>query len=126
MKFACESEILENKRSAAELKKEAIISIVAIFNKHGSGDLYFGIRNDGLIVGQMVSVNTLREVSQAIANHIEPNVYPEVSEAVIDDKQCICVSFSGIDAPYFAYGRAYIRVADEDKQMSKAELESKP
>jgi ATP-dependent DNA helicase RecG len=55
MKFK-ESERLELKRSTSELK-EAIISIAAILNKHHGGDLYFGISNDGTIVGQTVTGN---------------------------------------------------------------------
>ena len=31
---------------------------------------------------------------------------------------------TGHQKPYFAHGRAYIRVADEDRQMSAHELES--
>ena len=38
-----ESETVEFKRTTSELK-EAIISIVGILNKHGSGELYFGIK----------------------------------------------------------------------------------
>jgi ATP-dependent DNA helicase RecG len=30
----------------------------------------------------------------------------------MDDKPCILVEFDGEDSPYFAYGRAYMRVAD--------------
>ena len=56
-----ESEILELKRSTAELK-EAVISIVAILNKHQKGELYFGVRNDGIIFGQDVTENTIREI----------------------------------------------------------------
>ncbi|MFA5863150.1 MAG: RNA-binding domain-containing protein [Phycisphaerae bacterium] len=41
-----ESEILELKKSTAELK-EAVISIGAILNKHQGGLLYFGVKNDG-------------------------------------------------------------------------------
>ena len=37
-----ETEQVEFKKSTGELK-EAVISIAAILNKHGSGDLYFGI-----------------------------------------------------------------------------------
>ena len=66
MKIGKESEILEFKKTTAELK-EGVISIVAILNKHGGGELYFGIRNDGMPVGQMVSDKTLRDVSQAIS-----------------------------------------------------------
>ena len=123
MKFGKESEKLEFKKTTGELK-EGIISIAAILNKHGVGELYFGIRNDGVVLGQMVSEKTLREISQAVFNFIEPKIYPQITEVTIDDKQCVHVAFSGDDAPYFACGRAYIRVADEDKILSAAELES--
>ena len=122
MKIGKESEKLEFKKTTAELK-EAVISMAAILNKHGGGELYFGVRNDGTSLGQMISDSTLRDVSQAVSNHLEPKIYPKISEVYIDDKLCVFVEFSGSDTPYFAYGRAYIRVADEDKQMSPAELE---
>lgn len=38
-----ESEKIELKKSTAELK-DAIISIAAILNKHGRGEVYFGVR----------------------------------------------------------------------------------
>ena len=122
MKIGKESEKLEFKKTTSELKA-GVISMVAILNKHGGGELYFGIRNDGTPAGQMVSDKTLRDISQAVSNHIEPQIFPEITEVAIDDKPCICIEFSGDDAPYFAYGRAYVRVADEDKVMSPAELE---
>lgn len=50
MKIGNENEKLEFKRSTAELK-EGIISVAAILNKHGFGELYFGIRNDGTPAG---------------------------------------------------------------------------
>ena len=123
MKLGKESEKLEFKKTTGELK-EGVISLAAILNKHGGGELYFGIRNDGVVLGQMVSEKTLREISQAVSNSVEPKIYPQITEVTIDDKQCVHVAFSGEDAPYFAYGRAYIRVADEDKLLSAAELES--
>jgi len=123
MNFGKENEKLEFKKTTGELK-EGVISIAAILNKHDGGELYFGIRNDGVVLGQMVSEKTLREISQAVSNFIEPKIYPRITEVTINDKQCVHVAFSGADAPYFAYGRAYIRVADEDKILSAAELES--
>ena len=75
-------------------------------------------------VGMDVSETTLRKVSQAIAAHIEPKIYPEVSTSVLDGKSCIRVSFSGSEKPYYAHGRAYMRVADEDRQLSAKEIES--
>ena len=118
-----ESEAIEYKKSLAELS-EGLISIAAILNKHGGGELWFGLKNDGRSVGMDVSETTLRKVSQAIAAHIEPKIYPEVSTVTLDGKSCIRVAFSGSHSPYFAHGRAYMRVADEDRQLSAKELES--
>ncbi len=116
MKIGNESEKLEFKKTTAELK-EGIISVVAILNKHGSGELYFGIRNDGMVLGQTVTEKTLRDISQAVSNHIEPKLFPRIELAYLDDKQCVRVEFTGDETPYFAFGRAYIRVADEDKVL---------
>ncbi len=123
MKIGKENEILEFKKSSGELK-EGIISIGAILNKHKSGELYFGIRNDGLAVGQDVTEKTLRDISQAISNHIEPKIFPHITHIVIENQNCIHVKFEGNNVPYFAYGRAYMRVADEDRIMTPKELES--
>jgi len=57
-----ESETVELKKSTSELK-EAIIAIAAILNKHNKGRLYFGIRNDGMVIGQDIGRNTIRKVS---------------------------------------------------------------
>ena len=64
-----ENEKIELKRSTS-LLKEAIISIVAILNKHGKGELYFGIDSKGNIRGQQVTEKTLRDISQRIAQNI--------------------------------------------------------
>ena len=122
MKIGKENEKLEFKKTTAELK-EGVISMVAILNKHNCGEIYFGVRNDGTVLGQMVTDKTLRDISQAISNHIEPKLFPKIELVYLDDKQCVRVEFTGDETPYFAYGRAYIRVADEDKVMSPAELE---
>jgi len=117
-----ESETVEFKKSTSELK-DGIVSISSILNKHGSGELYFGLRNDGTVLGQQISAKTLRDVSKAISDHIEPKIYPKIRSVKIQTKTCVKVSFEGKDAPYFAYGRAYIRTADEDRRLSARELE---
>ena len=118
-----ESESIEFKKSLAELKA-GLVSIAAILNKHGAGELWFGIRNDGKVVGLVANEKTLRDISQSIAAHIEPKIYPQVSIEKVDGLECVKVAFIGKDGPYFAYGRAYMRVADEDRQLSAKELEN--
>ena len=117
-----ESETCELKKSLSELK-EGLVSIAAILNKHGEGDLWFGIKNDGQPVGLDINEKTLRDVSQAIAAHVEPKIYPKVTAESVCGAACIHIAFSGKENPYFAYGRAYMRVADEDRQMSAKALE---
>ena len=121
--YAMETETREFKKSLAELK-QGLASLAAMLNKHGQAELWFGIAPNGKAVGLDVNEKTLRDVSQAIAAHIEPAIYPHISRQVVDGKPCLKVETEGWQSPYFAYGRAYIRVADEDKKLSASELQS--
>ena len=99
MNLGRETETLEFKKSTSELK-ESVISIASMLNKHQKGELYFGVRPDGTPVGQQVTEKTLREVSQAISNHIEPQIYPEIKIIQIDGCECIHVRFEGYSVPF--------------------------
>lgn len=116
-----EDEVTELKKTTSELR-EGIVSIVAILNKHQKGKLYFGIKDDGTVIGQEISSKTLREVSEAINIKIEPKIYPTVTNVKIEGKDCILVEFEGDNIPYVADGRAYIRVSDQDKKLSIEEM----
>ena len=120
---AMETETREFKKSLAELK-QGLASLAAMLNKHGRAELWFGIAPNGSAVGLDVNEKTLRDVSQAIAAHIEPAIYPRISRQIMDGKPCLKVEAEGWQSPYFAYGRAYIRVADEDRKLSASELKS--
>lgn len=121
MNLGAETETLEFKKTTGELK-EAVQSICAILNKHQHGDLYFGVKPDGTPLGQIVTEESLQEVSQKIKNFIEPKIYPSINKVIIDGKECIHVQFEGNQVPYFAYGVARIRVADEDLAMSPEQI----
>lgn len=116
-----ESEIIEFKKSVAELN-EALRSISAILNKHQKGELYFGLKNDGSPVKNSISEKTLRDISQIITSKIEPRIYPTINTTNINGIKVVKVIFEGHQVPYSAEGRYFIRVADEDKQLSAAEL----
>ncbi|MCK5320233.1 putative DNA binding domain-containing protein [Candidatus Parcubacteria bacterium] len=123
LKIFKETEKLELKKSTSELK-EAIIAIVAILNKHQKGVIYFGIKNNGEIVGQKASEKTIRNISRSISSHIEPKIYPKINKIAIDKKECVKIEFHGNEIPYYAKGRAFIRVGDENKQLSAKEIEN--
>ena len=65
MNLGMETDTLEFKKSTSEIK-EAIQSIGAILNKHQHGEVYFGVKPDGTVIGQTVTEETLRQVSQKI------------------------------------------------------------
>jgi ATP-dependent DNA helicase RecG len=118
-----EGETIELKKSLASLK-DGLISISAILNKHGAGELWFGVGPDGKPAGLMTNDKTLRDISQSIAAHIEPRIYPQITTETLKGKSCIKITFSGKERPYFAYGRSYMRVADEDRHLTAKELEN--
>jgi len=100
MKFK-ETEMVELKKSTSELK-EAIISICAILNKRGKGRLYFGIENDGRVVGQQIGKSTVKDISKSISDHVDPKIYPDIKVQNISGKDCIITDFSGHEGLYSA------------------------
>jgi ATP-dependent DNA helicase RecG len=118
-----ETETVELKKSLAELK-QGLISLAAMLNKHGQAELWFGIAPNGKAVGLEINEKTLRDGSQAITAHIEPAIYPHITQQRIDGKHCLHIKAEGWQQPYLAYGRAYMRVADEDKKLSASELKN--
>ncbi len=121
MNLGYETEQIEFKKTTAELK-EGIISLASMLNKHGAAKLYFGVENNGDVRGQQIGENTLRDISQAIANSIKPQVIPSISAELYENKTIILVTVVGNQKPYSAYGKYYIRSADEDREISPSQL----
>ena len=117
MNLGMENETLEFKKSTSELT-EGIISLASMLNKHGEGILYFGVKNDGTIVGQKdINESTLRDISRKISEGIKPQVIPEINLHLIDDKKIIKIIVKGKANLYSAFDKYYIRSFDEDKKI---------
>lgn len=124
MNLGFETERVEFKKSVAE-KKEAIISMCAMLNKHRAGVVYIGVAPNGDVVGQQMGKDTARDISVAVYQHMKP--IPDFAVDVLDDgsgKFYIKVVFNGDQGLYSAYERYYIRVTDEDKEMTPEQLKS--
>ena len=122
MNLGFETEGMEFKKTTGELK-EGMISIVSMLNKNGFGTLYFGIRNDGRAVGQEISDKTLRDISRTISQVVKPAIFPTITVEMVNGHNVIKVYAEGSEKPYSAYGRYYIRTADEDREMSPEQLQ---
>ena len=64
MNLGRENEIVEFKETSGEIN-EAVIDIVAMLNKHGRGTLYFGVKNNGNVIGFQIGDSTERDISRA-------------------------------------------------------------
>ena len=88
--------------------KEGVISIASILNKHNSGVLYFGVKDNGDVKGQEVGKETQRDISRAISGNIKPECLYEIHlRNTVEGESFIEVSFSGKDAPYYWCGTHY-------------------
>lgn len=118
-----ENEKLEFKKSTSELK-QAIVSISSMLNKNNYGVLFFGVNNEGEVVGQQIGKDTTKDISVQIKNNIRPVINPSINIIKLDEKEIIKVEVFGEDTPYSAYGRYYIRSDDEDLVMTNTQLEN--
>lgn len=119
-----ENETIELRSSLFQLH-EGIISLSAMLNKSNKGVVYFGIRDDGKVIGLDVGKKTLSDVTYEIQNNLKPlpnKVNVECEEIV--DRTVIRVGVDGDDTPYSAYGRYYIRINEDDVMMSNSQLQS--
>ena len=74
-----ESESIGFKRSTS-LLKEAVQTLCAFAN-HQGGVLYFGVADDGTVVGQNVTDDTLKNVANTIKLNTETKLYPQIENS---------------------------------------------
>ena len=82
MNIGAEGENREFKKTTGE-KKDAMDSIGAILNKHCKGTLYFGVDDNGYVIGQQVSDSTKRDISRIINEAIEPKITPTIESITL-------------------------------------------
>lgn len=121
MNLGKENETLEFKKTTGELMV-AMDDICSILNKHGKGVLYFGVKPNGDVCGQIVSASSLDDVATHIKTAIKPMIYPSIKEEILDGISVIKVEFAGTERPYSSYGRYYKRVHDRAEDMTPDEL----
>ena len=121
MKIGEESEKIEFKKSTGE-RRESMEAICCILNKHCGGELYYGVDDDGEVVGQTVTDSTIRDVAALIQEAIEPRIIATLEKLTFEGKQVLKVSFSGHRRPYAVYGDFLTRVGTTKKKMTAEEL----
>lgn len=117
-----ENETIEFKESLAE-KEEAMKDIGAILNKRGKGTLYFGVNDNGEVIGLQIGKKTESDIANKINSSIEPAPFYTIDtkEDVLGHK-FIEINFHGDAKPYRAKGAYYIRNGERNDLMPTAIL----
>lgn len=118
LEIAYETENQEFKKTLAELDK-GILSLSAMLNKTGKGKVYFGIDNNGNIIGLKSSIGqeTIKKIRTRIAELIKPIVIPKITLESYDEKFIILIEAEGYNKPYSCSGEYRIRVGSENKKI---------
>ncbi|MCY4260586.1 MAG: putative DNA binding domain-containing protein [Rhodobacteraceae bacterium] len=111
-----ESEVLEFKTTTRSCRK-AMATLCAMLNQQG-GYVLFGVRPDGVVVGQDVGEHTIEEVSAEI-QRIDTPVFPKIERvSVSGDRQVIAVHVHpGSSPPHRYRGVSYRRVGNATRSM---------
>lgn len=120
MNLGKESEFQEHKESLAQLDK-GIKSMTAMLNKHYRAVVYFGVNDEGEVIGLRKGPKTQDNIRERISVLVQPkpsfDVVPETDEKGLD---YIVLKASGTDTPYSCDGRYYIRNVASDEMMDNA------
>ena len=116
MEIKRETEFVEFKESLSQLSR-ALESLVAMINKHGNAIVYFGVKDNGEIVGVKVGNKTLKDISQAVSERIKPLLVPRITEELYGDKVIIKLEASGTNTPYSSDGNYFIRSGNENRKI---------
>lgn len=119
--YGLETEYLEFKESTAQLNR-ALESLTAMLNKHGSGEVLFGVNDKGEPIGQDIGQKTLNDISMAIAHGIKPTITPTIEIKKHDNCEVISVKVKGSNKPYGANGLYFIRSGSQNRRLDPGEL----
>ena len=122
MNLGMEGEYVEFKDSISELKK-GLISVTAMLNRHCSAQVYFGVSENGDVIGDDVGKTTVKMIRQAAEELIDPPIIPEIEILRTEDKKrYVSVKAEADDRPYLFKGAAYMRCGNEDRRAARDEL----
>lgn len=117
MNLGTESEFIEFKENLAQLDK-GLKSLTAMLNKNKRGTVYFGVKDDGEVVGVTIGKETDTKIRSRIKELVSPDIFFKINTLVSEDKNYIELTAKGTDIPYSFDGRYYIRNAKSDDTVS--------
>lgn len=97
-------------------------SLCAMLNRQQTGTVIFGISDDGEVLGQSANEYELHSLAAAVTEAISPRIEPIVRRLTVEDHVVISIEVKGTQLPYCAFGRYYLRVGCEDRELTSEQL----
>lgn len=122
MNLGVENEYQEFKESTSQLDK-GLKSLTAMLNKNFKGSVYFGVKDNGEVIGQDIGRDTIKTINTRVKEIISPTIIVDIVELkTIDNLTYLKVSADGSDIPYSCDKRFYIRSHDIDQSIDNTML----
>ena len=117
-----ETAAIEFKRTTGQ-RSEGAKSVCAMLNGTG-GIVLYGVRDDGVIIGQQVTARTVEEVAHEL-RRIDPPVFPTIETITLNATHAILAIHvtTGNQRPYTFDGRPYLRHGPTTQVMPRAVYE---
>ena len=113
-----EGQRLEFKSSFAG-DNEAIISLCAFTHAEG-GVVFFGVKDDGAIIGTDLGRNTLENFANKVRQNSQPPLSPAIESIYLGEKTVVAASIPKSEPSqlFYAFNTPYIRVGKTNQVMS--------
>jgi hypothetical protein len=117
-----EGQHIEFKTSFAE-HNEAIESLCAFTQAEG-GSVFFGVNDDGHIVGVTLGRNTIEDFTNRLRSSTQPPLTPTIEQFHVESKTIMVASIGNGDegTVYYAFNHPYVRVGKTNQVLSPVQI----
>lgn len=114
-----EGEQLEFKESLAQ-KSRAFESLAAMLTKSGKGEVIFGVKDNGEVIGlKDINNDTKDKIAKNLMDRIYPRVIPYCDYEEIEGKTVLRILVEGNNKPYSFDDNYFIRSGSQNKKIPR-------
>jgi hypothetical protein len=120
-----EGQSIEFKTSFAE--EDAAIKSLCAFAHAEGGSVFFGISNDGKVVGVSVGNNTIENFANKLRSSTQPSLNTTIKVVEIENKTIVIVNIvkAKEDSLYYAFNTPYIRIGKSNHVMTPNDIKER-
>lgn len=96
---------------------------ICAFANSGKGTVYYGVNDDGFVVGDQEYLRKPKKLMTAVFLHITPPLFPLVQVKKFDNRDVVCAGIiQSPDKPYFLDGKYFKRMGSTNLSLFPHEI----